>query len=332
MAYTTNCLTDYIGLLGCSTVTPKSGIYVNSLPGISLKAVDNTADEEQVSYAGVWADVQLRATRKIFTDIRAELNKRYQIKNIVDAVDLGKRLNTSVTTANAAQYRGVLIDLDNFEADHEVISNFQQINIQTIKIYLSGAVNPTVKIFDALTGEVLKTTAVTSGAAGWNTVDIYEKFTARRIFVCYDATSVTSTYMHIEEGDCTSCGGYVKGGYSSIASTVVKSDVTTGNDSFGLSVQYDVQCTFDSFVCTHKEVFTNPLWYLLGSELMMELQYSNRINYYTTINAQRAKELKAELFQIYVDELKQAIDGISFNLSDCCLECNEQVIIKETLP
>lgn len=332
MVYSNNCLIDYIGLLGCSTTTPKSGIYVNSLPGISLKNVDQIADSEQVTFAGVWSDVQLRATRKLFTDIRAEFAKKYKLNNIVDAVDIGDRLDTTITTAPAAQYRGVFIDLDNFEAQHDVVSNFQQFNIQTIKIYLSGAITPAVKIFDALSGTLLKTVSFTGGVAGWNTIDVYEKFTARRIFVCYDATLLTSTNLNVEQNYCHECGSTVMGGYSSIASSVKKSNITLDNDTFGLSVQYDVQCSFDSFICNHKEIFTNALWYLLGSELMMEAQYSDRVSFITTINAQKVKELKAELFNEYTSELSQAIDGIQLNLSDCCLECNEQVILKEFTP
>lgn len=331
MVYSTNCLIDYIGLLGCSTTTPKSGIYVNSLPSISLKVVDNIADSEQVTFAGVWADVQLRATRKLFTDIRAEFAKKYKLNNIVDAVDIGDRLDTTLTTAPSAQYRGVFIDLDNFEAQHEVVSNFQQFNIQTIKIYLTAAVNPSVKIFDALSGAVLKTLTFT-GTVGWNTIDVYEKFTARRIFVAYDSTLVTSTNLHVEQLYCPECGSTIKGGYSALSSTVRKSDITFGNDSFGLSVQYDIQCSFDSFICTHKEIFTNALWYLLGSELMLEAQYTDRVSFITTTGAQRVKELKTELYNEYTEELSQAIDGIQLNLGDCCLECNEQVIIKEFTP
>lgn len=284
------------------------------------------ANSEQVTFASVWSDVQLRATRKIFTDIRAEFGKKFQIRNMVDTQDLGTRLGGTTTTASE-QYRGVFIDLDNFDADHEVVSNFQQFNIQTIKIYLLAAVNPIIKIFDALHGTELKSITMTDGAIGWNTVEVYEKFTARRIFVCFDATSVESTYFHIEDDHC-GCGARNRGGTAPVQSLIKKSDITRGENGHGLSVQYDVQCTFDSIVCNHKEIFTNALWYLLGAELMMEAQYSDRINF-TTIDKKRIKELKKELFDIYTEELDMAVKGVSLAGTDCCLECNDEVIIKE---
>ena len=42
-----NCLTDYIGLRGCTDSDPISGLYINDLAGISLKSIDAIADNEQ---------------------------------------------------------------------------------------------------------------------------------------------------------------------------------------------------------------------------------------------------------------------------------------------
>lgn len=333
MSYATNCLIDFIGLEGCGTAVPDSGLHVNSLPGISLKSVDDTADQEQVTFASVWADVQLRATRRFFTDLRTELSRRFKIKSASQLVDIGEVLG-STTTAASAKYRGLFIDLDGFTSTSYVQSNFQQINISTIRIYLLAAVNPVVKIFDAITGTQLFTHTMTGGAIGWNTIDVYEKFTARKVFIAYDSTLAIGSNLNIENTGCCNdeCGSIIYGGESSIASTVKEASITKGNDSFGLSVCYDIQCTYDAFVCCHKELFANPLWYLLGSQLLFELQYSNRINYYTTINAQKAKELRAEFELIYKDELTQVVSGLNMNTLDCCLECNDQVVIKNSMP
>ena len=334
MSYTNNCLQDLIGLEGCGTAVPDSGLYVNQLPGISLKSVDKTADSEQVNYAGVWSDVQIRASKRFFSDLRAELSKRFKIKSITSAVDIVDRVDTTITTALAAKYRGLFVDLDGFQDNGYAVSNFQQINVQQIRIYLSVASNPVVKIFNGITGAQLYTHTVTGGAIGWNDIDVYEKFTARKIFIAYDSTLITSVNLPITETGCcnANCDSLIYGGESAIATTVKESAITKGNDSFGLSVCYDVQCTYDAFVCCHKEIFVNALWYLLGSQLLFELQYSPRINFYTTINAQKARELRTEFEAIYKDELMQAVSGVNLNTGDCCIECNDQVLIKESMP
>ena len=44
------CFTDFILVRGaCGTATPSSGLYINDLPGISLRRGANVADEEQVT-------------------------------------------------------------------------------------------------------------------------------------------------------------------------------------------------------------------------------------------------------------------------------------------
>lgn len=79
-----SCLIDYIGLKGCSTEIPPSGIYLNSLPGISLESIDKIAEAEQVSYAGVWADVQAEAESEFLMDFMEEINKCVQLSPYCD--------------------------------------------------------------------------------------------------------------------------------------------------------------------------------------------------------------------------------------------------------
>ncbi|MBK7882502.1 MAG: hypothetical protein IPJ81_00670 [Chitinophagaceae bacterium] len=56
-----DCLIDYIGVKGCGNVKPLSGMYINQLAGISLESMEKIADKEQVTFMGVWKDVQARA-------------------------------------------------------------------------------------------------------------------------------------------------------------------------------------------------------------------------------------------------------------------------------
>ena len=63
----TTCLTDYIGISGCTpTTVPDSGIYLDRfLQGIELKMIDQIATEQQSDWTGVWADVQQRAINNL---------------------------------------------------------------------------------------------------------------------------------------------------------------------------------------------------------------------------------------------------------------------------
>jgi hypothetical protein len=81
-----DCLIDYIGLSYCHGIyeQPGSGIYLNSLPGISIKSIDAIADSEQTTYLVVWEDVQKSAVAQFRIDVISELNKCFKLNRDCD--------------------------------------------------------------------------------------------------------------------------------------------------------------------------------------------------------------------------------------------------------
>lgn len=84
-----DCLINYVGLQACGGVyeSPLSGLYINSLPGISLESIDKIADSEQITYAGVWADAQTEAAIRFKSDFITEVTKCYRITRTCDYED-----------------------------------------------------------------------------------------------------------------------------------------------------------------------------------------------------------------------------------------------------
>lgn len=82
------CFINHIGILYCPGGgvydSPPSGIYINSLPGISIENTDKIADSEQVSYLGVWADVQAFALAQFRLDVMNEMKKCWQLNRDCD--------------------------------------------------------------------------------------------------------------------------------------------------------------------------------------------------------------------------------------------------------
>jgi hypothetical protein len=140
------CLKGYIGISGCgapaSPTIPDplptgktamdyfSGLYINQLPGVNLEMLEGTADDEQESYLGVWADVETRALLKFGLAVKAELNKCYRIsdKTVIECIVcnakdvfsvalwyfLGVELMIEVTSSNRLN-RWTTIDRDDAE-------------------------------------------------------------------------------------------------------------------------------------------------------------------------------------------------------------------------
>lgn len=97
-----SCLTGYIGLKVCGTETSESGLFLNSLPGISLESIDKIADSEQISWAGVWSDVQAEAQARFYVDVIDELSKCYTIQPYCDYEEI--ICSNKVILSNAWRY------------------------------------------------------------------------------------------------------------------------------------------------------------------------------------------------------------------------------------
>lgn len=335
------CLNNWIGVKGCTDPSPLSGFYVNDLPGVELMNIDQIANDEQVTFQGVFDEVQKRAIRRLDTDIRAKFAERWRIKTLTQSVQPVKDVLTTTTFAPSAQYRGLLKSFNN-AGDNTVYSNLVTHSVQTIQIYPQNtqAAVP-IKVFDADLGTELFGTTSNLTADTWNTVQVNQTFTARRIFICYDATNITSyslNYNLLGDNFCN-CKSEIEGATSALTPIAT----TTGEESYGLTAETSTKCSYEGLVCNNKEVFTQPLLYLLGMELMTERIYSSRLNRWTTIDLKSAKELRKEFEATYKGgtigedplsmkvegELDIALNGINLDDRDCCLQCSEDIIFKD---
>lgn len=79
-----SCLTDYIGIKICADQTVPEGGYINSLPGITLESIDRIATEDQLTYSGVWDDVQTEAFTIFESDFMAEVNRCFELSAYCD--------------------------------------------------------------------------------------------------------------------------------------------------------------------------------------------------------------------------------------------------------
>jgi len=336
------CLNNWIGVKGCTDPLPLSGFYINDLPGVDLRSIDQIANDEQVDFQGVFDEIQKRAVQRFDTDIRGKFAERWQIKTLTQSIQPVQDVDTATTFAPAAEYRGILKEFNNVDAN-VVYSNLLVHSIQTVQIYSQNTqAGVDVKVFDADLGTELFTTTATLTADTWVTVQVNQSFTAKRIFICYDATLITSyslNYNLLEDTFCN-CSSRIKGATSAISPI----SLTTGEESYGLTAEMASKCSYEGLVCNNKECFTQALLYLLGMELMTERIYSDRLNRWTTTDLKSAKELRKEFHAKYKGgiigaetdlelsvegELDIALNGLNLDLRDCCLQCNEEIIFKD---
>jgi hypothetical protein len=76
------CLKDYIGLISCEVTEPGSGLFINSLPGISNELLQAITDYEAETYKATWDEIQQETILLFRSALLAELNKCYQINKM----------------------------------------------------------------------------------------------------------------------------------------------------------------------------------------------------------------------------------------------------------
>lgn len=322
------CLIDTIGLAGCGTNSPVSGLLVNSLPGIDRESIEKIADSDQKTGVNAWADVQSRASARFAVDVRALFNKRFSLKTISASFDLGNLIDTTSTTAAAVQYRGIAFDLDYGLDDWHKNSALQSHYIQSLKFYAGGAYGATtIKVYDIDTGNQIDSLTATL-VSGWNTVQVNKYYSERRIFIGIDSTAITSVELEIKS-TCEDCSVNIQGASIGIGADI--STLTKGTNSFGMSAVYGVHCKIDPIICNNLSAFYQPWWYCLGSELQTETLFSPRTNH-KTLDREKAKELK-DFFDVqYEQALRLSVDGINLDVNDYCLVCNDPYQITESRP
>lgn len=356
------CLRDYIGIKGCGIAAPDSGMYINSLPGIEFKEIEQIANADQVSYVGVWADVQDRAIERFRIDVLGRLSgfdKRYKLRQITQTVDLGQALGSTIVAG--AYQRGLVIELNN-PTDQLVCSNMQAIYVQSVKFYCINAGAYILKVKDADNGTVLDSFNVT-GAVGWNVTKTDKYYDASRVSITVDASALDTRTLDLTQFNLQGFSnnssqlnlyGWDNGGLwmaweCSGAAQVrgYQTDINYqnpvyGSNTFGISCVFSVRCTYNNIVCKNKRYFASAFRLALGIELMTERIYSSRINRWTTIDLAKAHQLRKEFEAqyrggplgdtgiVYESELAKACDSIDLDLNDCCLECDAQIEWRET--
>ncbi len=334
------CLKDYIGIKGCGNSMPLSGIYINQLPGVSLEIIEKIADKEQVTFMGVWNDIQTRSWIRLEKDLRRALRNKYKLKSVSSNGYINPEIDVQNTDPSSAHYKGVVIDISNNVYNKQKHS-FLAIGISDIKLTLpQPAALVTLKIFDEY-GTELDEFKVENAIEGINLIKVSKKYSAHRLFIGIDATNLTLATGTISKDIlsgcydciCNVCGSYCQPGIYGAQSLINTPSAISKEDSFfGLQICFSISCDYNAIICCNKQEFIDVWMYLLGCELMLERMYSPRLNQYTTIDIDEAKELKDYYTVEYEKALEEAVKGIDIDEEDCCLICDPKISYRETLP
>lgn len=316
-----NCLINTIGLKkldGSSADSePESGLYINSLPGISTEILQDIADSDGKEYARVWQDVQLIAAKRIYIDLIAKLRSVYKVRQAKGNFLL-EPISLEAVIAREPKKKGLLLGFT-----YASRLSMQAFYITDVYLKSLTAGTSTLYIQDG-EGNILKELQV-NVKVGSNTFKVNEAYFGQDIFIGFDYTNidVNSNELGFADGYLNNAIGVISRGSSGAVVGAIFEDnaYTVGNTSFGVGVRGYTACSVNGVVCYNRDLFSAAWLYLLGTQIMTEALGSNRINDTTTVNLEKYEGLR-DLYQIdYEKALTTALAAIDVNSNDTCIEC-----------
>lgn len=312
-----DCLFDYIGLAGCGSTEPASGLFINSLPGISLKSIDSLASTEQDSYIGVWKDVQTRAIKRLELAVFSEISKNLKIKSAKFQTSTRIRRYGSATGGPKSQLSAIKLTTD-------CRSSYQYQSIGAIKFaqtstyFELGIFNvDTMELLDTWSGSLFQTS---------DTYQINKKYYVKNILIQLYVDD-NSLFIDTDANQIIHDCGSIAWGYMDNPNSYW--EFIQNDNAYGLNIlSYSIGCDLHNLLCNNKTLFSLPLWYLCGAEIMMERMVSNRVNFWT-MDKKQAEELKAYFDSEAEKAIKLSFNGIQYSDCDCCVECDPIIAIRD---
>lgn len=123
-----------------------------------------------------------------------------------------------------------------------------------------------------------------------------------------------------------------EGVWADVQQTAIARFYTDALTAIGSCFQLSKDCVYEDILCDEDNMvkLTNAWKYLLGAQIMIERMYSPRLNRYTTVDREQAKELLDHYQVEYETYLKQAVKLL--DTTECDLCCGGSVASVVWLP
>lgn len=332
-----DCLVDYIGLKSV-TLNPGSGLFINSLPGMSTELASNIATDEQVDAAGLWADVQSRSFLRLSTDVVNLLSEDAKLNQVIFQTRRPTVYRNQATITSSAKYRGVVVQVPE--------SRFVTFYFKEVYVYSRDTIQTVLKVIDLNddTEALSKTIDLTPGLNVISVDQIFPlRFGAINLFIGVDSTSFNTISFYPEYFNFYDCGNLcaqmqsnfghqpyylvIQPAENLIALPINFDNIIKHFDGQGVAIGAEIQCSAEEFICQNKKSFDQSLLYLLGSEMLFEKQGSSRLNFFSSTNLEQTNAFRLEFESRYLSNLKRTLKSIPLNGESLCFDCDEPAFI-----
>ena len=316
-------LIDYIGLIGVQDA-PTSGRFVNDLPGITSRRVEDTFDQNDNSdVLQAWERIE-RVAINSFEQKLMEYAKSYYQNYSEIALSITGQYRDITPVTTSTEYKGVFLELPYWY--YQSLSY----HITRANLYSSTNINTTLYAFNAATGETIYTKGV-SLVEGNNFIPLDWHFPTWKypdIFIAYDAEEVQT----IEQSNYPiNYIGYTSWRKVDKSLPVIKSNAQPSGNENGLILTFSIDCSLDNFVSNRLSLFQEAYLYCLGAQVFRESTRSEEINRYTMLDYEAAQAAITELNDECDKMIKANMKGLIIK-DEPCFVCNRLINQRALIP
>lgn len=334
-----NCFDNLIAIKStCNGVSGSSGLYIEDT-GITTDECGSYINSEYSNGAEFIKDKIRFAADLVRKTIANHFDSEVISKNLLNASLLGHYQDSlQMKPGEVNTLGGIALTLNNQESYFNVFVN-------AISIQVDVTQDIPVFVYDLISGLLLDTITISAVANQVVTKYVNKTYSSPKrkldlIFV-YDTEGINSNNTLLSNTGCNTCNGFKYSNYyiSSQAvylnesSTKIRSSLTTTTHTFGLSINYSIQCSIENWLCEIANLMALPILYKTAYEIMnYAYLYSNRNNSSVNIDAERNEKRMQAYQTAYSESLLSTIQKINLPKNDQCFKCNEVVRSLVILP
>lgn len=324
------CFTDLIGLRDvCEPPVIKSCYYIDDL-GVNRRLVESIITSNYPDVSDFFQKQLNLAANQMASEVHANFQNKYLITSLIESQRLGFLQDNKSVKATNSKWAGIYVELKN-------TSSFIDFYSSEIILTTDFTGNIPIRIYDVYTGTILATVTLVSVAGTQSALPINEIFKSKRksakLFICYDTTGINSYKTLIKDAGCSTCSGYnysnsyliSRGAYSE-ANTFLLTDITGADHTFGMSIQYSLNCNHKDWICAHSNILSLGLAYKLCSNICLYgLQASphDRVNTAVTINREKLETDQGFYEDKYLYEMQSKLKFMNVPSDKKCFYCSQ---------
>lgn len=327
-----DCLTSLVGLDNCTT--GNEPFKLNQI-GYSVSQLEDLMDDSYSTVVDMFAANRATAAHMVATDIISNMPKSIAAMTGLENRTVGV-LPDNRELMTQTGFVGIRLDFHN---RNEML----KMRIGRIRLYAAFSGATTVQVRNLNTGQIIGAatiTAVSDQIVEINTnIEVVSNRQDLKLWIGYDSTLLGNAYkVQLDSRGCSSCSGrdsrsaFILSRMSKIQSPFTFSTATSLNHTGGLSIDYTIECDFDSYACSLAGFLGLPMLYKTAM-LILEygLKSGGQFSEQKTTNAENNDERYTQAQFHYTQEMQKAISNMRFPVNRC-FHCNTVTEIYNRLP